>query len=720
MKRRVLWYVATAIAVLVTSSCASGGEVGQSPTVTRVPPSPTDTPTATPRLSRADERATVFARATAIKATYLAGKPTPTPTATLSQADVLATMLAPTPTPTSVPTPTVYPPMFTPRPTPTSVAGPVPYPVIDLNVDLPYLQDGGAVPPGALTRIGIGIIREADFYPDRAYLMLGTSTGMYVYDPVSFERHWRRYLGRSPWDISLSEDGSHIVIGYGWDAAPILFDAATGNRVATLDGWHTGYWSPDGSMLAVEEKPDSFNLDEPELMGRIWLYDGVTGTRLRSLEAEVVGFFGSVFSVKRWSPDGAYIAACGDNGIYVWDTGTADLLHTVSVSTLGGGLYQRNCSLEFSTDSAYLAGNDSDCLSVLDLATGDIVMKTPDYVDYGWLPGKLYLIGKRNITVFDTTTWSEVHSGAGVNVSEAAMSPSGQQIAVATYHGVTVLNADSFEVEYTLDLPARWVDWSPGGTWLVAVGEDAHTIFDGASGEQACNALNPTDGMLFADEQHLLVIDGHQVMLFDLLTGKMVSGTRVGVVVEQMAWSLDGSTLVLSGAGRSWYWSEETGRLESTLPAGLESGPAVRALAEIWRTDSISPDGTLRAKASNEGGCGYGPFGSGCGVWSGTINVYELLPEGEMRTIVDLAFTGSGVTAMAWSPDSTMLAIGHGGTDSTLHNSRIQVLDPRTGKELFAFEGHLDYVTALIFSPDGTRLASAAEDGTVVVWNTAR
>jgi WD40 repeat protein/tRNA A-37 threonylcarbamoyl transferase component Bud32 len=68
------------------------------------------------------------------------------------------------------------------------------------------------------------------------------------------------------------------------------------------------------------------------------------------------------------------------------------------------------------------------------------------------------------------------------------------------------------------------------------------------------------------------------------------------------------------------------------------------------------------------------------------------------------------VSAVAFSPDGTRLATAsYGGT--------VKVWDTRTGAEALTFRGNAYAVRAVSFSPDGSRLASASDDGTVKVWD---
>lgn len=68
------------------------------------------------------------------------------------------------------------------------------------------------------------------------------------------------------------------------------------------------------------------------------------------------------------------------------------------------------------------------------------------------------------------------------------------------------------------------------------------------------------------------------------------------------------------------------------------------------------------------------------------------------------------ITAVAWSPDNTRIASAS--NDRTVH-----VWDATTEKIICTYHGHLREVTSVSWSPDGTHLASASSDRTVHVWN---
>jgi WD40 repeat protein/serine/threonine protein kinase len=79
-----------------------------------------------------------------------------------------------------------------------------------------------------------------------------------------------------------------------------------------------------------------------------------------------------------------------------------------------------------------------------------------------------------------------------------------------------------------------------------------------------------------------------------------------------------------------------------------------------------------------------------------------------------------GATALALSPGGDRLASAGNKTNDPLTGplaSEVKVYSAATGELLLTFKNHTAVITALAFSPDGKRLASASQDGTVKVWN---
>ncbi|KAK5246711.1 hypothetical protein LTR20_007355 [Exophiala xenobiotica] len=72
----------------------------------------------------------------------------------------------------------------------------------------------------------------------------------------------------------------------------------------------------------------------------------------------------------------------------------------------------------------------------------------------------------------------------------------------------------------------------------------------------------------------------------------------------------------------------------------------------------------------------------------------------------------SGVASVVFSPDGSCVASGS--DDKT-----VRVWDVATGEYQHQLEGHSDLVTSVVFSPDGSRVASSSHDDTVRIWDVA-
>jgi len=110
-----------------------------------------------------------------------------------------------------------------------------------------------------------------------------------------------------------------------------------------------------------------------------------------------------------------------------------------------------------------------------------------------------------------------------------------------------------------------------------------------------------------------------------------------------------------------------------------------RVQAVAW-----SPDGKRIASAGNDG----------------TVQIWEAATGSHLFTYRGHSLP---VAAVAWSPDGTRIASGD--DDKT-----VQVWDATSGANVFTHRGHGGKVQTLAWSPDGRRIASGSDDKTVQIW----
>jgi WD40 repeat protein len=201
---------------------------------------------------------------------------------------------------------------------------------------------------------------------------------------------------------------------------------------------------------------------------------------------------------------------------------------------------------------------------------------------------------------------------------------------------------------------------------------------------------------------------------------------RLGEQVTSVSWRPDGRALVTSDRlGRVAVWSFDP----RVMPEGDlwddaiiddfsdESDtaywnwnyrlPARVRRTPVWQHDPTRTlaNGTTRAVKSASWNSRYSPDGTQVAAvrLDGTLNVFDERTGALVRRTTVTNDRGRPVAlhGLDWSPDGRSIAVG--GADAL-----IRIYDATTGALVDTLAGHHDLVTALAWSPDGSRLASTA------------
>ena len=626
-----------------------------------------------------------------------------------------------------------------------------------------FAQDNTKVglPEGAIARLGKGGINLMRFSPDGTHLAVGTDVAVWLYDvpdgkeTALFTEHPGQVNA-----LAFSTDGKILASGGSNNPAIQLWDLETGNKLTTLTGGKRSIaalaFTKDNTILisldqsrelahwdvstgkkladtisvdvyeaaAFSQDGDAFATGDKDGIIRVW--DATTNQRWATFsdpfnEAERPGIQALAFS-----PDGKTLASSSnDETVRLWDTENRAELATLSHDEAW------TIAVAFSADGKTLAtGNANKIIKLWDVRTGNkrailkghtnsinaLTFVPDDAPHYG---GRLVSGGADGtIRFWNPDTGEELitfTTGHTEWVKTIAFDEEGTTLSSALFNGTVEVWSLKTHQELT-----TFTAGLSDGVATVAFSTDAkHFAIQGMVGFVFFNPYHAGFGSIFKHSRN--------IQLWDLVTGKEISGPFQDVS-GPFALSPH-NILAVSSLDDIHGWHIDTGLelfhldLRGSRPSlshKLTFSPNGERLAitqtfdprkknpQVWDITTvrdITPPNVKAAKA-----LAFSLDGTILALKS-QKDIY--LSELEMPVGHDAKVIRSNLSefraVLTFSPDGTIL-VESGGTS-------IMLWDVKTGNQLAFLNGHTEDITTLVFSHDGSILASGSHDGTVLLWD---
>lgn len=416
-----------------------------------------------------------------------------------------------------------------------------------------------------------------------------------------------------------------------------------------------------------------------------------------------------------FSPDSAgslTATASSDQTIKIWHTRTGQLLHTLT------GHNEQVTAIAFSHDGKTLVSSSHDrTVRVWDAVTGKLhrtITWHKSMLDAVACSPKEKVLacggGGSIITLHDFGPGggkADVHDlrGHTAGINCLAFHPNGRILASGSQDKsikLWNLNTNKLIDTYNGHGNVLALAFSPDGKILASSSDDKtiriwavdHGTKAAAVTMSLKDTLKPSgqiNALAFGSPSNILASGGqdHNIDLWDLTSGKHTPLMKKPgpAPIRSLDFSTDGKMLISAGAGNG-------ARLWEVAAAKVTARSHSRLTGLADRVYSLAYSGDGKSLASG--------MGDSIALWHLGLNSWMQIVPGHKDK----------VTAVAFNPDSTILASGSGNKDKS-----IQLWDGHTGKHLKGIPAHSAEVTGVAFSPDGKTLASTGSDRYLHLWN---
>ncbi len=530
--------------------------------------------------------------------------------------------------------------------------------------------------------------------------------------------------GTGLFSIVYSPNGDTVAIGSNGTGTVRLWDTSTGTLKHTFIGEITSResfsFSPDGNALATRSFTNTVSL-----------WDTTAGRHKRMLE----GLGNDLGDTIAYSPDGKILAIPCWDGLQLWDAEIGEHKRTLEHS----GTIE---NFSFSPDGNTIAGI---------YAHQRKVWHDEDKTSYS---PSIY----HTVSLWDTATQKRRDTLETTDsVESIAFNPDGDTIATSNADNtVQVWDVGTGELKYTLEHTGGIVGISYNlerpdifitahtdkttRVWDTRTQTRKHTFRLTEHTDAVNSAAFSADGNTLATGS----ADG-SVQLWDATTG-ILKETLMGRRYTDDSpvvgpFSVDGDTLVVNLGGAVQLLGMAPARVKQMIRTRKYTADA-NGLNLTWvRSIAYSPDGNTIATGMDENtvmvwdirteerkhtfehfdeyrsevhGVAFSPDGSTLA----TANINKILlwdtsTWALKKHTLDIDscytyYTDISISALMYSPDGNTLAHGCSGT---------LLWNPLTGALKNRLAGHAGTVTSVTYHPDGNILATAGQDGTVLLWD---